>query len=280
MKKIIILLCILHSSFAFSQSFYYQNQIITLQTDSSSLVVFDSNTIIGGKMLLISNLQRNSIIESVTESYDNTIFVKTKPNTSFSQVREIIIDLQKNNTQVSTFYSYQGGRVIPTKQIVLNLKANVVIDQINVLFGYKYHRIIQSELTKSYLLDLKDIDDLFSLTESIYQSGLVEWVEPNCISGSLSNTLSPVYTESSSKVYNISPNPAIDKIKIKVIIDSKEDATFSGVKIYNCSGMLVLSQQTDKAKEFIIPLRDLKAGLYLVQITEGEHTEQRQIIIE
>ena len=47
MKKIIILLCVLHSSLAFSQSYRYQNQTISLQTDSSSFVVFDSNTITG-----------------------------------------------------------------------------------------------------------------------------------------------------------------------------------------------------------------------------------------
>ena len=121
----------------------------------------------------------------------NDILVKAKPNTSFPQIQGLIRKLQKNNPQISTCYSYQGAEVIPTKQIILNLKVNVAINQINALFGYKYYSITQNKLTKSYLLDLKDINDLFSLTESIYQSGLVEWVEPNLISGSLNNTLYP-----------------------------------------------------------------------------------------
>ena len=75
--------------------------------------------------------------------------------------------------------------------MILSLKVNVAINQINALFGYKYYTSTQNELTKSYLLDLKDINDLFSLIESIYQSGLVEWVEPNFISGSLNNPLYP-----------------------------------------------------------------------------------------
>ena len=98
----------------------------------------------------------------------NDILVKAKPNTSFPQIQEIIRKLQKNNLQISTCYSYQGAEVIPTKQIILNLKVNVAINQINALFGYKYYSITQNKLTKGYLLDLKDINDLFSLTESIY----------------------------------------------------------------------------------------------------------------
>ncbi len=102
------------------------------------------------------------------------------------------------------------------------------------------------------------------------------------------------------KLYNISPNPASKQItiavekrlpieyptnsnpypKMQAIIDSKEGITFSEVNIYNSFGILVLSKQTNKAKEFVIPLNELKTGLYLVQIMEGEHTERHQIIIE
>ncbi len=108
------------------------------------------------------------------------------------------------------------------------------------------------------------------------------------------------------KLYNISPNPASEQIKITValgttekpipiecptnpnpyppkikkMLDSKEGITFSEVNIYNNFGMLVLSEQRSKAKEFSIPLGKLKKGLYLVQISEGEHTERHQIIIE
>ena len=64
------------------------------------------------------------------------------------------------------------------------------------------------------------------------------------------------------------------------MIDSKDGITFSEVNIYNSFGTLVLSKQTNKAKEFAIPLNELKTGLYLVQISEGEHTERHQIIIE
>ena len=60
----------------------------------------------------------------------------------------------------------------------------------------------------------------------------------------------------------------------------KDGITFSGVSIYNHFGTLVFSQQIDKAKELTIPLKDLRAGLYLVQITEGEHSERHQIIVE
>ncbi len=105
------------------------------------------------------------------------------------------------------------------------------------------------------------------------------------------------------RLYNISPNPASEQIKIGIadrgvipiqcptnpnpkinamnaVIDSKEGITFSEVNIYNSFGMLVLSKQTNKAKEFTIPLKTLKTGLYLVQISEGEHVERHQVIIE
>ena len=102
------------------------------------------------------------------------------------------------------------------------------------------------------------------------------------------------------KLYNISPNPASGQIKIGVsekpapiecpnnpyppkmqaMLDSKEGVTFSEVNIYNSFGTLVLSQKMDKAKEFTIPLNELRAGLYLVQISEGEYIERHQIIIE
>ena len=64
------------------------------------------------------------------------------------------------------------------------------------------------------------------------------------------------------------------------MLNSKDGITFSQVNIYNSFGTLVLSQKMDKAKEFVIPLNELRAGLYLVQISEGEHTERHQIIIE
>ncbi len=103
------------------------------------------------------------------------------------------------------------------------------------------------------------------------------------------------------RLYNISPNPASEQIKIGIavgtserpieivcpinpkiqaMIYSKEGITFSEVNIYNSFGILVLSYQTNKAKEFVIPLKTLKTGLYLVQISEGEHVERHQIIIE
>ena len=104
-------------------------------------------------------------------------------------------------------------------------------------------------------------------------------------------------------LYNISPNPASEQIKISValgtaerpipvecptnpipkinaMLNSKDGITFSEVNIYNSFGILVLSQKMDKAKEFVVPLAELRAGLYLVQISEGEHTERHQIIIE
>ena len=107
------------------------------------------------------------------------------------------------------------------------------------------------------------------------------------------------------KLYNISPNPASEQIKIGIavgtserpkevvcpiyspkinamnaVINSKDGITFSEVNIYNNFGILVLSKETNKAKEFVIPLQTLKVGLYLVQIREGEHVERHQIIIE
>ena len=64
------------------------------------------------------------------------------------------------------------------------------------------------------------------------------------------------------------------------MLDSKEGITFGEVSIYNSFGILVLSRQTSKAKEFVIPLNELKTGLYLVQISGGEYIERHQIIIE
>lgn len=50
-----------------------------------------------------------------------------------------------------------------------------------------------NQYDNSYLLNLKDVKDVFSLSESIYQSGLVEWVQPDFISAFLHNN--PLYPQ-------------------------------------------------------------------------------------
>lgn len=138
----------------------------------------------------VLSLSGNNSIKSVQDLSPNSLLVESNPNTSLENAKQ---SLKTGNPalQFSTAYEYQNQRVYPTNQIIVSLKQNATINQINALFGNKYISATKNQFSGSYLLTLKDVKDLFSLTEAIYQSGLVEWAEPNLISGSLSNPLYP-----------------------------------------------------------------------------------------
>ncbi len=123
------------------------------------------------------------------------MLVEVKPNSSYKAVESVKKTLIAANStlQFNSAYTYEGERGYPTNQIIISLKPNSSIVQVNTLFGSQYVSATKNQFGDSYLLTLKDVKDLFSLTESIHQSGLVEWATPNLISGSLliSNPLYP-----------------------------------------------------------------------------------------
>ncbi len=312
MKKLstlIFLLCLWQTSFSQNSFYRYENQIIMLQPDFSAFVIVDSNIIpTADKNLIISQLSRIPMIQFAQNISPNSLLVAVKPNTPYSFIQSIQqnLNVTYSTLQFSPVYTYKSTRwIYPTNLVTISLKPTTSISQINALFGNQYVSAIQNQYDNSYWFILKDIKDLFSLTESIYQSGLVEWAQPDFISAYLTNSsynfddptnLNPC--SNVSRLYNISPNPASEQIKIvvsektslidclalnpkiKSIIDSQNGITFSEVNIYNSVGTLVLSKQMNKAEEFTLPLKELAAGLYLVQITEGEYTEKHKIIVE
>ena len=160
----------------------------------SAFVIVNSNTIMGGGKTVVSNqLSSNTSVKSVQVLSANSLLVEVNPNTSNTSIESAKQNLKATNStlQFSSAYTYQGKRGYPTNQISLSLKPNTSITQINALFGNQYVSATTNKYNSSYTLALKDVKDLFSLTESIYQSGLVEWAEPSFISAYLNNPLYP-----------------------------------------------------------------------------------------
>ncbi len=121
------------------------------------------------------------------------MLIEVNPNTSNTSIESAKQNLKATNStlQFSSAYTYQGKRGYPTNQISLSLKPNTSITQVNALFGNQYVSATTNKYNSCYTLTLKDVKDLFSLTESIYQSSLVEWAEPSFISAYLNNPLYP-----------------------------------------------------------------------------------------
>ncbi len=93
--------------------------------------------------------------------------------------------------------------------------------------------------------------------------------------------------------FKISPNPASDIITIGAgdrpipiscpsvkALSTESGIAFSEVNIYNHLGKLVKSYETKDTKNASISISSLVAGLYLVEIKQGDYIERQQIIIE
>jgi subtilisin family serine protease len=93
--------------------------------------------------------------------------------------------------------------------------------------------------------------------------------------------------------FTISPNPAIDIIKIGIAnkpppikcnnlraLNTSNGIVFSTVNVYNNVGTLVKSYNTKNAKAATIQIGNLIAGSYLVEIIQSDYIEKQQIILQ
>lgn len=148
----------------------------------------------GGKSAIIRSLATKPFILHLRNLSPNSFLLKLKKGSSFNSLIAELNSLKSifPNLQFLTAFKCKGEQVYPTNQIVLALKPNSTILEIEQLFGSKFNKTSYQELLDTYLIDIKEVGELFSITEAIHRSGLVEWVEPNLISGSPCNPLYPL----------------------------------------------------------------------------------------
>ncbi len=307
-KSLLVLFILLVSMSVQAQTYYYSGgRQLELSLDETQIVVrlYDENTLQSTQQT-ITNIS-NSLQISCLQNFGNKMLIISNIN---QNAAVFLQNLQGSLTTDAEFvcFAYKLGNLpwYPINEIILELQPNVAISSVLQMFSGEVilARTLQYD---TYILKVNQISRLFDIANQIYTSGLVKYAHPDFIAPiTLNNSYNnpsdptnlPSLCSNSSKLYNISPNPASEQIKIgvsektttvecpilppqiKSMIDSKEGITFSEVNIYNSFGALVLSAQTNKAKEFVIPLKTLKAGLYLVQISEGNLTEGHQIIVE
>ncbi len=197
--KISLLFAVFFSfTFTLAQSVFYryENRIITLESDTTTIVIFHNEKmqIGGGKSLIIRNLSTKPFTLYLRNLSPNSFLLKLKNGSLFNTLISELNSLKNTfpDLQFLIAFKYKGEQVYPTNQIVLALKPNSTIIQVEQLFGSKFNKTSYQELLGTYLIDIKEVSELFALTEAIYGSGLVEWVEPNLISGSPCNPLYPL----------------------------------------------------------------------------------------
>ncbi len=93
--------------------------------------------------------------------------------------------------------------------------------------------------------------------------------------------------------FTISPNPANDNITIGIgnrlpppkcnnlkALNTSNGIVFSNVNVYNNLGTLVKTYKTKNVKKATIPLSNLVAGSYQVEIIQDDYIEKQQIIVQ
>jgi len=75
----------------------------------------------------------------------------------------------------------------------------------------------------------------------------------------------------------VSPNPAVDEIRVKMSLDYSQDVTFTVMDILGREAMVMTKPINEGGSTTRIDISELKSGTYLLQITdaEGDHTIEK-----
>ena len=155
---------------------------------------------------LIVKLKESASIESFstsvkTEKIENIekleksgelllVNIKGKVAKDFYENFKAIPSLEK----VMFAYTFEGIPFFPTGEILIQTKKNVTINEVIALVNKKVS-LVKTKNHNRYVLNVKDWNDIFSVSNIIYQSGLVEYCEPNMITEIIKLQADPLYDE-------------------------------------------------------------------------------------
>ncbi|MCF6319712.1 MAG: hypothetical protein L3J83_10635 [Proteobacteria bacterium] len=108
-------------------------------------------------------------------------------SSSLSGRKELLLKVRNKSVlknQISTefdllpVFKYGDYPLIPTGEIVFQPKVDIDYDQIRTYCNNQISLVKQSKYG-TFTVKLTDINDLIKISNQIYESGLVEWCEPN-----------------------------------------------------------------------------------------------------
>ncbi|TLF44465.1 S8 family serine peptidase [Maribacter aurantiacus] len=166
------------------QNYYWgANNKITLEVDTTSIIVraeIESE--------IENSLSRLQNLETIERINQNTLLIRLKP--SFKSI-EGLSSITGNLSY--SFFDDSGHMVIPTGEILFMPKKGVSLNDINKLVGGQFE--IVKEKYGSFRVFINEYKNLLSVSNKIYESGLVEYSHPNFIMELIKSQNDPLYPD-------------------------------------------------------------------------------------
>lgn len=84
--------------------------------------------------------------------------------------------------------------------------------------------------------------------------------------------------------FMVAPNPASAEVNVDVKDETEnktaKDATITGITIYDQVGNVKKQQKYGKVKKASLNISDLPAGVYIIEISDGEYKERQQLSVQ
>lgn len=168
-----------------AQDYYWSNnkKIPLIKDDKAFLIRANE------KSKTESNLTREVSIESLMRVNQKSLLVKLK-----SSERSVLEELSAiSDNRIASFKTELGYEAIPTGEILFKPKEGITFDKINELSGEQLS--IAKEKYGTFRVYVTDYRELLNLSNKIYESGLVEYCQPDFIMEVEKFQNDPLYTD-------------------------------------------------------------------------------------
>ncbi len=192
----------------------------------------------------INNVQQGEFLVSHDSGYSFIDTLSLSTNTAYA--------LAINTSNTDTVYIAAGHHVYEYYQIADSLKVmySGLINE--VLSSIEYGSVLVGSTTGFYSIELEGIDNIITHNQnSFYQS----------------------------KLFNIYPNPAKDKVFVKMLSENKN----VNIELINVLGkkISIIKKGTINKNEIIeTDIHDLPSGIYFIQITCDDNMSSIKLVIE
>lgn len=164
-------------SFSYSQEYYYSQKKKNFLTEDTTILIIKAKD--DRSSFVISQLPFNYIQNYDTSRLKGVISIKLKSGTKRKDLLHAIRNI--DNAEYA-WHSLQMANtfIIPTGEILLQPKKGILLDSI-LLVTHTAKNIVFKKLDKYGVITLTILNDdsLFTTSNKIYESGLVDWCHPN-----------------------------------------------------------------------------------------------------
>ncbi|QEC52950.1 hypothetical protein EDD80_105162 [Anseongella ginsenosidimutans] len=159
------------------QDLYYWSSggKIPIAVDSSTVIINSDLDLTSLSNLLSSQLSNGLVLSELSE---NLFILKSEEN-----LLQLIIEKGNLSAVKEVFSSYEfdgSFEMIPTGEILLELKNDVSIDNVLSNFG-KQVELVKTKERNTFTIRATDLSDVISIANQIYEGGAVEWCHPDFI---------------------------------------------------------------------------------------------------